>query len=56
MKREHEVKLQDNFLFSKTEVTHKQYRACVESGDCSLPQIEVVFRGLLILMIYQSTV
>ena len=34
---EHEVKLQDNFLFSKTEVTHKQYKACVDAGDCSTP-------------------
>ncbi|MAD60256.1 MAG: hypothetical protein CMH49_01920, partial [Myxococcales bacterium] len=34
---EHEVKLQDNFLFSKTEVTHKQYKACVDAGDCSRP-------------------
>jgi cysteine-rich repeat protein len=34
---EHLVKLQDNFLFSKTEVTHKQYKACVNAGDCSVP-------------------
>ena len=34
---EHLVKLRDNFLFSKTEVTHRQYKACVEAGDCTLP-------------------
>jgi cysteine-rich repeat protein len=33
----HLVKLSDNFLMSKTEVTHKQYKACVDSGDCSVP-------------------
>jgi len=36
---EHIVKLADNFLFAKTEVTHKQYRACVDAGDCSLPAV-----------------
>ena len=36
---EHLVKLQDNFLFSRTEVTHKQYKACVNAGDCSSPAI-----------------
>jgi cysteine-rich repeat protein len=32
---EHLVSLNDNFLFSKTEVTHKQYKACVAAGDCT---------------------
>ena len=33
----HKVTIENNFLFSKTEITHAQYRACVDANACSSP-------------------
>jgi cysteine-rich repeat protein len=33
----HKVTLENNFLFSKAEITHAQYRACVVAGACGTP-------------------